>query len=308
MILHSIRTFSLAAFFITFAVTPALSQTKGFHFLRNSVGARPAAMGGAFVAIQGDPYAVAANPAALAGLSQRHASFDYVNSLLDIQTGFGAYSHAMPNSNFTVAVMYHDYGSFEATDAAGNSDGTFSANSVVFTAAYARKYSPQLWFGGAAKYIHSSIANYGSNALAIDLGVYYDSNILGDLKFAAGIYNLGRTTSAFIETKEDLPTRLEAGVSKKLAHLPLEYSIAGIKYLDEDFELALGGEFTISTNLFLRLGYNTIGRDQKLGTDDRFAGISTGFGLVVQKYRLDYAYSSWGTVGSVNRFSFSLAF
>lgn len=308
MIPHSIRTFSLVALLITLATAPALSQTKGFHFLRNSVGARPAAMGGAFVAIQSDPYAIAANPAALAGLSQRHGSFDYVNSLLDIQTGFGAYSHPLSNGNVTFAVMYHDYGSFEATDAIGNSDGTFSANSVVLTAAYARKYSKQLWLGAAAKYIHASIANYGSSAIAIDLGVYYDSNILGDLKFGAGVYNLGRTNSAFIETKEELPTRFEVGVSKKLAHLPLEYSIAGIKYLDEDFELALGGEFTISSNLFLRLGYNTIGRDQKLGTDDRFAGISTGFGLVVQKYRLDYAYSSWGTVGSVNRFSFSLAF
>jgi hypothetical protein len=59
----------------------------------------------------------------------------------------------------------------------------------------------------------------------------------------------------------------------------------------------------------MRLGYDTVGSDQKVGTDaDRFAGLSFGLGLTIHDYALDYSLSSFGEVGSLNRLSFSMTF
>jgi hypothetical protein len=285
------------------------SQNRGFHFLRNTIGARVASMAGAFVAIDKDIYAIVTNPAALASITEKQGTVDYVNSVLDIQSGFGAYVHPMTAGNIAFSIYYKDYGSFEKLDEFGSNIGSFSANSFVLTAAFARQYTKQIWYGGAVKYIQSGIESYSASGFAADLSFFYNSDIFDNLRIGGGIFNLGKATTAFIETKEELPTRLELGLSKELAHLPLRYSLAVQKYIEEDFRIAVGGEFKLSESLFFRLGYNTLGRDQKLGSDsDRFAGVSTGFGLVVKKYNIDYAYSSWGTVGSVNRFSFTFRF
>ncbi len=283
------------------------AQTRGFHFLRTTIGARPSALAGAFTAIKGDIHSVTANPAALSSINGKAATFDYVNSALDIQSGFGAYVQDFGGGKVALAFQYQDYGSFETTDALGTELGSFSANSLVLTAAYSQKYTDELSVGGAVKFIHSGIDVYSTSGFAADLALFYDAPIFGGLQVGGGVFNLGKATSAFIETKESMPTRFEIGVSKRLAHLPLQYSLTAQKYLDDDFYFAAGGEFRLSEQLKWRIGYNSIGSDLKIGGEGRFAGVSTGFGVKIQdKYGFDYAYSSMGTVGAQILISFSL--
>jgi hypothetical protein len=139
--------------------------------------------------------------------------------------------------------------------------------------------------------------------------VIYQSPIINNLTFATGVFNLGKERSPFIRTKENLPLNFQFGVSKHLAHLPMLYSLTLIKYQDEDLRFRAGGEFTLSKNLSLRLGYDTVRSDQKVGTDaDRFAGLSIGLGLAIHDYVLDYGLSSFGEVGALNRLSISMTF
>ena len=303
-------TLVLAATILCLLDTPSLfSQLKGYAFLRNVTGARQAAMGGAYTAMAGDLHAIVANPAALTQLTQKQAAFDYVNQVLDIQSGFGAYLHPLSHGNLAFSLYFQDYGKLQKLDEFGNELGDLSANSFILSAAYARPYTESIWLGGALKYFQSSLAGYSSGGLAVDLGIYVTTKAFENLRIAAGIYNLGTVTSAYISTKDALPTRIEIGIAKKLAHLPLEYSISAIKYLGDNFQFAMGGEFTITENAFLRLGYNSIGQDQKLGlSDDRFAGLAGGLGLNYKNYRFDYAYSSSGVLGSVNRISLAYSF
>jgi hypothetical protein len=134
---------------------------------------------------------------------------------------------------------------------------------------------------------------------------------MDNLNFAAGIFNIGAARTAYIQTKERLPLNFQFGLSKRLAHLPFTWSAVLLRYRDEDFRVRLGGEFEISKRLFLRFGYDSVGKDQKLDTGsmtDRLAGVSLGFGLSYNEYLFDYAFSSFGEVGSLNRLSLSVMF
>jgi hypothetical protein len=120
---------------------------------------------------------------------------------------------------------------------------------------------------------------------------------------------------AFIDEREKLPITYRLGVSKGLAHLPLLLNFNLIKYHYDDSKLslglywAIGGEFTITDNFFIRWGYHSRGSEEKVGNNsDRFAGVSLGFGLFLQRYRLDYGFSSFGALGSMNTFTLTIPF
>ena len=64
----------------------------------------------------------------------------------------------------------------------------------------------------------------------------------------------------------------------------------------------MGGELQPAETFCIRLGWSSLGLDQKVGTDkDDLAGFSGGVGVKWQQYRLDYAYSSKAELGNVHR-------
>ena len=290
----------IVLFFLT---SSAFAQSStGYDFLRSFVGARPAAMSGAYIAVQGDVHDISYNPAGLALVEKRLGTATYLNHLLDFQSGYLGYAHPLrKNSAIGVSLNYFDYGTFEGKDLTNLPTGDFGANSLVLSLAYGRQAINNLSIGGAGKYIRFQIEDYAASAMALDLSANY---ALPDVMatIGLGIFNIGNTTSAFIETKEDLPMNLQLGFTKQLQHLPFFLSGALVKFQDEGIDLRLGGEFTLSPQLFLRLGYNTAGRDQKIDSGkDRLAGISAGLGFQMNRFDIDYSFSSFGEVGSLNR-------
>lgn len=286
----------------------------GYEFLRTYVGARPAAMGGAFLSVTGDVHSVYYNPAALASLNTRQLTFSYLNSFLDFQSGFLAYSYQHEKfGHFGVGTHFENYGDFTETDEAGNEGGKFSAGDLLVMGDYAFKFSEDFYLGVSFKFIHSTLASYTSTAVAGDFGLIYRFPDQ-DLQIGFGIFNFGTVTSAFVETKDALPLNFRVGLSKKLAHLPLLLSVEGFQYQNENFHFIVGGEFTVTPFLFLRLGYNSIGRDQKIGSSSQFAGVSIGTGITLanavqfkntfwQRFSFDYALTSAGAIGRLNRIS-----
>ncbi|NOZ60710.1 MAG: PorV/PorQ family protein [Calditrichaeota bacterium] len=298
--------------FVSVSVTNAAenSTAAGFHFLRTFPGARPSAMSGAFVSFSGDIHSIYFNPAGLAEIKGRVASASYLNHVLDFQSGFAAYSQSFKNwGQFAVSVNYMDYGEFDETDINGNQLGKFNAGSYYLTTSLGRRLTKNLLIGASAKFIHSTIDKYSASAVAMDLGMIYHVPFIQDFNFGVGVFNLGTAVSAFIDSKDALPLNVVVGFSKKLAHLPLEYSISANKYIDDDVQLNVGGEFTLAQNVWLRLGYSSYGKNQKVGaTGDQFAGLSLGLGMLWRSYQFDYSLSSYGAIGYLNRVSFSYRF
>lgn len=283
--------------------------TVGFEFLRIHPSARPSAMAGAFVAIPGDQSSLYFNPGGIAEVNMRSGSFTYVNHVLDLSSGFiGFVNPKLGPGNLGVGIHYMDYGDFDGKDSEGRDTGTFGASSISFAFAYAMKFYKVVLVGASFKYIRSGIDNYSADAIAFDAGAIYHTPIQ-DLDVGVSVSNVGQSTSAFVETKDPLPLCIRAGFSKRLAHLPLLIGFSLYKYTDYDWYGALGGEFTLTEYLFLRLGYDSLGRDLHVDSSkDRFAGVSIGLGLLWRNVHFDYSFSSVGIVGSLNRVSVSGSF
>lgn len=300
--MHMIKLFS--TLLLTLFLFPNLLQAEnptGFDFLRTFVGARPSAMAGAFIAMPGDIHNLVYNPAGLSAINKRQGSLTYLNHLLDFQSGFLAYAQPLYKGTFAASVHFFDYGQFEGKDESNQDTGDFGSNSLTFSLSYARTMITNLSVGLSAKYIRFQIDEFSETALAGDVGLIYVFPAQ-QLNVGVGLFNFGATTSAFIQTEDDLPLNVQVGASKQLAHLPLLVSGALVKFKGEGIDFRLGGEFKMSEQLFLRLGYNSVGQDQKVDTSkDRLAGASLGLGFKLNSVSFDYSFSSFGEVGSLNR-------
>ena len=305
------RTIALtaAAFALTAGVDPAAAVnsnagTTGYNFLKIPVGARPAALGGAYTAIGGDLEASAFNPAGLHGVRHRAGVVALTSYLVDTEAGF--LSVAMPGEKRTWAASlnYFTYGTLRRTDIEGRDLGTFGAFDVAASVTAAQRvWKRRLVVGASLKAIYSSIDAFTSDAYALDLGIIAPGPIQG-MKIGASLANMGAVRSPYADgaTADSLPFVLRVGASHRPAHAPLPLIIVADLNVpnDGDPHLAFGAELEVAGKLFLRPGYSL----QQTGVGGAEAlGLSAGAGLELQRYRFDYAFSSFPTLGDVHRIS-----
>ena len=314
--MHGIRIIiALSACLASAAAAYGQSNTV-YAFLRNDVGARAAAMAGSFVSVTNDPAVLFYNPAGIPTQDVPRGSVGFFKHLLDINAGYAVYSQEIQEIGyFAAGIQYTNYGSFDETDDLGNTLGTFSASDLAITVGYGGTLEENLYYGGAVKFIHSSIAGYGSSGAAADAGILY---VIPESRVALGasIRNLGAQLSTFAGVNERLPIDFTLGASVVPRGLPLLLNLNFHKlnedpggFLDRFRAFTVGGEFTLSRVLQLRFGYNNEQRkDLKTGTTAGLAGFSAGLGITVADYRVDYALSSLGTIGNLHRVSVSASF
>lgn len=292
---------STAVSLLLFSQNSFAQTAVGFDFLRSLVGARPAAFGGAFVGVSGDIHNIVYNPAGMTGIEGKQGTLSYVNDILDFQSGFLAYTQPFSGGNAGAALSFIDFGEFDGRDEDNISTGDFGASGLVFSLAYAKPLRGNLSGGVTGKFIRFQIDSFTETGLAADLGLML-SFPEHTLDIGLGVFNVGTTTSAFIDTKDELPLNVQFGFSKALAHLPVMVSGALVKFKDDGLDFRFGGEIAFAPQFHARLGYNSLGQDQKVDADkDRLAGLSFGFGLKLKKFDVDYTMSSFGEVGSLNR-------
>jgi hypothetical protein len=286
--------------------------TSGFEFLRTEFSSRAASMGRAFVAMRGDINGLYHNPSGMAYFDQNQFVVNYTDYLIDFGGGFAAYSHRLPGlGQLSGSIIWLNYGDFDETNEFAQKSGrTYGAYDLAFALSYADILEQHFSYGVTLKYIHSKIDMFTADAIAFDFGLMYAAPFEDNLYFGLSLLNVGRPLSAFVETKESLPLSLRLGVAKKLKHLPLEINatLNDLNVSEPDFwdrmaKFSIGGEFTLSQLIRLRLGYeNEIHHDLDTGQGSGFAGLSMGFGLYWKDYRFDYGYSSYGDLGGTHLF------
>ena len=299
-----------AALLVLFpASQPALAinenaGTTGFNFLKIPVGARATALGGAYAAVAGEMEASAFNPAGLHGLSQRAGVVSLASYLVDTEAGF--ISIAVPGESrvWAGSVNYFSYGSMRHTDADGQDLGSFGAFELATSVTAAQRVWRRLVVGASLKVIYSSIQDYTSDAYALDLGLLADGPIKG-MKLGVSISNMGGVRSGYTGGfKDSLPVVVRAGISHRPAHAPLPLILLADVNLPNDGDpfFAFGAELQVGNTLFLRPGYSL----QQTGQQGEEAiGLTAGAGVELQRYRLDYAYASYPSLGIVHRLSVS---
>ena len=306
-----------AAMVLTLLLQQCFSQDTGtYAFLRNDVSARAAALNGSFVSMTDDANVLFYNPASLVTISSPRVSLSYFKNLLDVNTGSLVFAQDVQGiGNIGVGIDYVDYGTFTRTDLSQNDLGSFSASELALVAGYGMMLDEQSSIGGNIKFIHSSIAEYSSTALAVDLGYLYQIPS-ENITIGGSVLNLGRQLTEYASTRELLPLDIVVGITKRPEHLPVLLNLNFHKLneqrahaLDRFSSFTFGAEFLMSESVRLRFGYsNEEHKDLTLGTTAGLAGFSLGAGFILNEYLIDYAFNSYGKIGGLHRISLGMSF
>jgi hypothetical protein len=302
MKLHSL---AIIGVFIIFTATAFAGSagTTGFELFRMDGYARSASLGGSQIAVEGDLQSLSSNPAGLAGFTKRAGGITYLKHVLDINLGNLSYVHPVEKIGVLgLGITYFDYGDFDKADENGQKLGEFGASDILLTASAARELRDDFQGGVSVKYLNTTIDNRSASAVALDAGAIYHTGYEG-WDVGAGIYNVGTALSAFVKEKDPLPTTYKLGFSVPLEHLPVHFTFGGSYTGEEGVE---GAGIKFAEQIFGRVGYNTLGIDQRTGSnDDALAGFAGGIGLKLKNIKVDYALTSMGEIGYLNRFSIS---
>jgi hypothetical protein len=329
------------AILFTITILTAKAQIGGeytYQFLELTNSARVAALGGSQIALSDStdlnlPYH---NPASLHKSMEDKVLVNYVNYMSDINYGYASYAKSFDSiGNFAVGIHYINYGKFlEATEFGELTGNEFKAAEYAFHLFYSNNYK-RLNYGVALKPILSVFESYQSFGLAADFGVSFASKgKFTNVSLVAR--NVGSQITTYYDdgNYEKIPLNVQAGISTRLKHAPINLAM-NMQYLnrwdlgnpdpdkqddepdfferEESFgkqimrHLVFGAEILPSENFIIRAGYN-YQRRQELKFSERpgMVGLSAGFGLKIKRFRLDYAISQYHIAGSSNLFSLAI--
>jgi len=205
-------------------------------------------------------------------------------------------------------LIYFSQSSLTRFDVLGNAQGDFKPVDFAFAVGYGKTFG-RLQFGTSLKFIRSQIDDATGSSFALDLGVQAQRlTDLGEgpLDVGFSILNLGPAI-AVGSIADPLPLKLQGGV---LWHIsPTVNGLLDLHLsVDQDPYFSIGSEvhfpFRDDKKFSIRAGYN-ISRTREL---DGLTAMSAGFGLDLNRFRMDYAWSPFGDLGSTNRISMGFRF
>lgn len=300
----------------------------GAQFLKVAVGSRYQGLGEASVAVVDDAYSMYWNPAGLASVDGNMVTFTNVNWLADVALNYAAI--ATPVGDFGVlgfSTTLMTMGDMEITtvDQPEGTGDMFGASSFALGVGFGRNLTTRLAFGASIKYVYEKIYNESAGGLAFDFGTQLRTG-LRSLRMGMNIANMGpelkfsgpdliqdldgtgaTTTGVVLVDGYELPLTFRLGAAYDLLDdLNNRWSVAvEAKHPnDNDQQLSLGSEYGYQHKYFLRGGY-------KFNYDEQ--GLSLGAGLRSRvgeqtQLVLDYAWSDFGRLESVHRFSVGFTF
>lgn len=209
------------------------AQTLGgnavFSFLRQPVGARTWALGGNNISSMAQDVSLAfQQPALLRPVHDGQIS----SSIQSFPAGIRNYSLVaatkLSGTSYMsgLGVNYFNYGNITQTDAAGNILGTLSPSDFVLQGMVSRTYREKFNLGVTLKFIHSNYGIFRSSGIAFDIGLAYIDTAQG-WQATMVVKNMGTQLTPYTEggKKEELPFEIQAGISKRLAHAPFQFSL-----------------------------------------------------------------------------------
>ena len=271
-------------------------------FLQIGVGARAAAMGGAYTSLSTGADAAYWNPAALASQSHYEISFSHFSWYQDLNLEHGS-AVAQLNERFSIgaSVTYLGYGEIDGYDVDGNYVGGISSYDWAGGLSLGYRVSDHLALGVTGKYINQRLDEYSGTAFAGDVGIRYQ---LDRVTVAAAATNIGSGLQ-FVSVEEDLPAAARFGVAVRPFAADFQTALEIEKAFKGDAVIRHGMELGFENRYFLRTGYNIFLADETHAFSE---GMSFGAGLRFGVAQLDYAYSLRDQYSSEDLHRFSLTF
>ena len=301
--------------------TPLQAQIESaggsvFYFLNLPVSSRLNALGGENVAIADDDLSMAfVNPALLTAHTDKVLQLNYAYYLAGTMFGSAMYGHNYNDNYFAAGVHYLDYGQMAYADENGNLLGsTFTAKDICINLMYARPLGPLFRVGATLKPIFSVYEQYTSIALGADVGAHFQTAD-STLHIGLALRNIGWQLKTFYEDdlgqhNEMLPLNLELGLSYRLTHAPLRFSLtvhnmqrwdiapqkSDVKWYDMLLRHTIWAVDIVpkSDKFYLTVSYNHRRQAEMNIADVRsLAGLAFGAGVKIYKFRLGFAMSQY---------------
>jgi len=328
--------------FILFSSLFAQAQVGGrytYQFLNLTTSPRMAALGGKVITnYDYDPTQGLVNPASINPAMDNQLSVNYINYIGDVNYGSAAYAYLWDRRTQVIhaGVTYVNYGSFDGYDEQGNETNSFTGGEVALSFGHARNIAfTDFHIGGNIKFISSTLEQYSSFGIALDIGVMYvykewDLNISGVAR------NIGTQITTYDEVYEPIPFELIFGISQTFENIPIRWHLTfenmqiwnvafenpnreeidlegnvkeeNINFIDNVFRHTIVGiELFPDKGFNIRLGYNfRRGEELRVLEKRAFAGISAGFSMKLNKLRLSYTYSKFSIAAATSYFGLNL--
>lgn len=263
----------------TAVLTSFFIQTAHAGFERRDQGARPIAMGGAFVGVADNPWAAVFNPAGLARLQEAQTSIFYSPQL------FGLKELSLSSAVLAIPTALGSFG------ISGTRFGFELYREVSGTFSYAKTHRNIFSFGINVTYNSLTIKNYGTtSAIGVDIG--FLASVTEALHWGFFAANVNAPTIG--QAKEKLPQVYSTG----LGYSPLRGVLIGVDLVkDVRYPAILKGglEYRLMDVLSLRTGVGS--------NPTKF---SSGVGAHYSFVQFDYAVTSHQELGLSHHFSVSI--
>ena len=327
--------------FLFVAMTSFAQQKDGtYNFLNMTSSSWIAALGGTIVPIyESDIQTVATNPSLINPAMHNSLSLSYVDYYNDINIASIQYGRSFEKiGSFVASVQYNNYGDFYYSDETGYQDNTmFAVSDYIINIGWGRKLNDKFSIGANLKFAGLQYENNSSFAMAVDVAGTYVTK--SDWVFSLVARNIGAELhNNYQGFRSELPFKMQAGLSKKLEHLPLTFFLVydniqkwDLSYddpldLENNYDpmtgemkkkgkldvfannlfkhIVVAGEVNIGKNLVLRVGYNYGLRQNMMSPTKKGAvGLSYGVGINVYKFNISYSRSEMHIHGSPNYFT-----
>lgn len=298
--------------------------TAAAQFLKIGVGARAIGMGESYVAVSNDAEALYWNPAGITLFDKSAVFFAHNEWLIDTQLEYaGIVYHLGGGNSIGAAITYlHTEDMVETTELQPFGTGrTFGFSDFLIGITYARRMTSKFSFGVTTKFMQETIAELNMRAVLFDLGTYYNTG-WKSTRFAVTVTNFGqdmspsgtlRVTDLNNQTTEvntfqsfAPPILFRIGIAGEVVDNEVHRltSTVQLNHPNDNAEnLNFGMEYWWQDRLALRGGYKTAQAEESFSV-----GMGLHFPITMADFRLDYAFTNFGRLGSVNRFAVQLQF
>ena len=330
-------TVLLTALSVTLVVGQSKVGTSAAPFLGIPVGARTIGMGSATVALSSDASSIFYNPGSIAPLGFSQAILSHTNWLVGTKFDWAGIVINLDGTNAVgVSFTQLNYGEdIVTTDLEQSGTGEkWSASDLAIALTYARNLTDRFAIGGSAKYIQQKIWNSSASAMAVVVGLLYNTGFNG-LKIGMSISNfgsdmrmdgkdlfkaidldpenLGNNNKLITRLKTDdwpLPLFFRAGVSMvAVKDDDVRFTVAAdaLRPSDNSESVNVGGEFAFKEMIFLR------GGKRQLFLENSMENYSLGAGIRyelsgVNALSIDYSYQQFKIFGGVQTFDVGFTF
>ena len=284
-------------------LTHAQESETAYNFLRLPVSAHAAALGGENISLNADDATlIFHNPALMNFVADKTINLNYMTYMEGAKAASASFVRGVgERASWGVTAQYLDYGKMKQTTYDNIEIGEFSAKDICIGGAFAYALTDMISGGITAKFITSSIADYHSMAVGVDIGLNYTDSV-GDLSIAVAAKNLGGQVKAYNDEFEKIPFDLQVGVTKRLTNSPFRFSatLSRLHDWDQGFikHLALGADVLLSETIYLAAGYNfRRAHEMKItegdGSSSHGAGLSFGAGISLERFKLHIGYGKY---------------